>query len=168
MDEQTLSSSIVMLDLRSAKPIKTSSLDTIKGRRIYAVGDNILAIAGSADGNGVVSLVLINQRSLEVAKQGDDELSENSVLVKDGDYYYAVVSSGGKYYIGKFNEELTRQALSSVAVSRYTPITVTEQGLLVQDVSKNIYLLDKSSLKDLMEDRKSYTSFKNEVNSENK
>ena len=168
VDEQTLSSSIVMLDLRSAKPIKTSSLDTIKGRRIYAVGDNILAIAGSADGNGVVSLVLINQRSLEVAKQGDDELSENSVLVKDGDYYYAVVSSGGKYYIGKFNEELTRQALSSVAVSRYTPITVTEQGLLVQDVSKNIYLLDKSSLKDLMEDRKSYTSFKNEVNSENK
>lgn len=168
VDEQTLSSSIVMLDLRSAKQIKTSSLDTIKGRRIYAAGDNILAIAGSNEGNGVVSLVLISQRSLEVAKQGEDEISETSVLVKDGDYYYAIVSSGGKYYVGKFNEELTRQALSSVPVSKYTPITVTEQGLLVQDASKNIHLLDKSSLKDIVEDRKSFTSFKNEVNGENK
>ena len=160
-DEDSLSSSIVMLDLRTAKTIKTSSLKTIRGRRIYKAGDNILAIAGSSGGDSVVSLVLISMRNLEVAKQGDDVISERSVLVQNGEYYYAVLASGGKYYIGRFNEELERQALSSVSVSQYTPIIVTEQGLLVQDEANNIHLLDSNELKAITA-KKSYTSFKNE------
>jgi len=160
-DEDSLFSSIVMLDLRTAKTIKTSSLKTVRGRRIYKAGDNILAIAGSTGGDSVVSLVLISMRNLEVAKQGDDVISEQSVLVQDGDQYYAVLASGGKYYIGRFNEELERQALSSISVSKYTPIIVTEQGLLVQDESKNIHLLDSKDLKAISA-KNSYTTFKNE------
>ena len=109
----------------------------------------------------MVSLVLISMRNLEVAKQGDDVISERSVLVQNGEYYYAVLASGGKYYIGRFNEELERQALSSVSVSQYTPIIVTEQGLLVQDEANNIHLLDSNELK-VITAKKSYTSFKNE------
>ena len=163
VDPQTLSSSLVMLDLRNARQLKTSSLDTIKGRRVYEVGDNLMAIAGSSTGNGVVSLVLINQRTLEIAKQGDDIISEHSMLIKDGDYYYAVVSSGGKFYLGKFNSEIERQALSSMSISQYSAITATEQGILVQDEENGIHLLEKTELKDVAEERRSYTTFKNEV-----
>ncbi len=160
VDEDTLSSSVVMLDLRSARTIKTSSLDTIKGRKICQAGDFIMAIAGSSEGNGVVSLVLIDMRNLEVAKQGDDEISEKSMLVQDGDSYYAVVANGGKFYVGRFNEELNRQSLSSVSVLSYSPIIVTEEGILVQDESRNIHLLDKKELKDMTSQERSFTSFR--------
>ena len=163
VDEDTLSSSIVMLDLRNGKPIKTSSLDTIKGRHIYEVGEELLAIAGSSGGNGVVSLVLINMRTLEITKQGDDIIAEKSVLEREGEYYYAIVSSGGKYYVGKFNAKLEKQSLSDVSVAPYSPITVTDQGILAQNEAGEIYLLDKTSLKNLSgTERKSYTSFTNE------
>jgi len=160
VDEDTLSSSIVMLDLRNARSIKTSSLDTIKGRKIYKAGEHIMAIAGSSSGNGVVSLVLIDMRNLEVAKQGDDIISEKSMLIQDGDSYYAIVSNGGKFYVGRFNEELKRQSLSTVSVLPYSPIIVSEEGILVQDESKNIHLLDKKELKDVTTEERSFTSFK--------
>lgn len=160
VDEDTLSSSIVMLDLRSARSIKTSSLDTIKGRKIYKAGEYIMAIAGSSSGNSVVSLVLIDMRNLEVAKQGDDVISEKSMLVQDGDSYYAIVATGGKFYIGRFNEELMRQSLSSVSVLSYSPIIVSEEGILVQDENKNIHLLDKKELKDVNSEERSFTSFR--------
>ena len=160
VDEDTLSSSIVMLDLRNARSIKTSALDTIKGRKIYKAGDYIMAIAGSSTGNSVISLVLIDMRTLEVAKQGDDVISEQSMLVQDGDSYYAIVSNGGKFYVGRFNEELMRQSLSSVSVLPYSPILVSEEGILVQDESKNIHLLDKKDLKDVTNEERSFTSFR--------
>ncbi len=165
VDSDTLSSSIVMLDLRNARQIKTSSIDTIRGRRIYEVGDNLLAIAGSSSGNGIVSLVLINARSLEVVKQSSDVIADESMLLQDGDYYYAIVSSSGKYYLGKFNAELERQSLSPIAVLPYSPISVTEQGILVQDENNSIHLLDKTNLKDTAgTERKNFTSFRNETN----
>ena len=160
VDEDTLSSSIVMLDLRNARSIKTSALDTIKGRKIYKAGDYIMAIAGSSTGNSVISLVLIDMRTLEVAKQGDDVISEQSMLVQDGDSYYAIVSNGGKFYVGRFNEELMRQSLSSVSVLPYSPILVSEEGILIQDESKNIHLLDKKDLKDVTNEERSFTSFR--------
>ena len=165
VDSDTLSSSIVMLDLRNARQIKTSSIDTIRGRHIYEVGDNLLAIAGSSSGNGIVSLVLINARSLEVVKQSSDVIADESMLLQDGDYYYAIVSSSGKYYLGKFNAELERQSLSPIAVLPYSPISVTEQGILVQDENNSIHLLDKTNLKDTAgTERKNFTSFRNETN----
>ena len=164
VDKETLSSSIVMLDLRDARQIKTSSLDTIRGRRVYEVGDNLLAIAGSSSGNGIVSLVLINARTLEVVKQSSDVIAEESVLVQDENYYYAVVSSNGKYYLGKFNAELERQSLSPIAILPYSPISITEQGILVQDESSSIHLLDKTHLKDASSgEKKNFTSFRNET-----
>ena len=165
VDGDTLSSSIVMLDLRNARQIKTSSLDTIRGRRVYEVKDNLLAIAGSSSGNGIVSLVLINARTLEVVKQSSDVIADDSVLVQDGDYYYAIVSSNGKYYLGKFNAELERQSLSPIAVLPYSPVSVTERGILVQDESNSIHLLDKTHLKDTDGgEKKNFTSFRNEIN----
>ena len=163
VDKDTLSSTIVMLDLRNARQIKTSPLDTIRGRNIYEVGDNLLAIAGSSSGNGIISLVLINSRTLEVVKQSSDVIAEESMLVKDGDYYYAIVSSSGKYYLGKFNGDLERQSLSPIAVLPYSPISVTEQGILVQDENSSIHLLNKTNLKDGIE-KKNFTSFKSETN----
>jgi len=160
VDEYSLSSSIVMLDLRNARTIKTSSLNTIKGRKICKAGEYIMAIAGSSGGDGVVSLVLIDMRNLEVAKQGDDEISEKSMLVQDGEFYYAIVATGGKFYVGRFNEELMRQSLSTVSISPYSPIIVSEEGLLVQDENKNIHLLDKKELKDVVNQERSFTSFR--------
>ena len=85
------------------------------------------------------------------------------MLVKDGDYYYAIVSSSGKYYLGKFNGDLERQSLSPIAVLPYSPISVTEQGILVQDENSSIHLLNKTNLKDGIE-KKNFTSFKSETN----
>ena len=55
-----------------------------------------------------------------------------------------------------------RQSLSSVSVLPYSPIIVSEEGILVQDESKNIHLLDKKELKDVTNEERSFTSFKTE------
>ena len=70
---------------------------------------------------------------MEIVHQSNEEASENSVLVKDGNAYYAVIKDGGNWLIGKYNAELQLQMKSKIGVHEATPITLTESGLIVTD-----------------------------------
>ncbi len=150
VDEAKMLSELVLLDLKTENELKTSSVATIRGRNIYAVGKNLLAIAGSESGNGVIALVLIDSKSLEIVKQSEENIAADSMLVKNGNDYYAVINNGGKYNLARYNENLELQAKSAVQVLPYTAITIGEKGLLIQDANGAIRLLKFTDLTNIV------------------
>ncbi len=150
VDEAKLLSELVLLDLKTENELKTSSIATIRGRSLYVVGKNLLAIAGTESGNGVIALVLIDSKSLEIVKQSGENIAADSVLIKNGDDYYAVINNGGKYNLGRYNDKLELQAKSAIQVLPYTPVTIGDKGLLVQDSSGAVRLLKLTDLTNIV------------------
>ena len=109
-----------------------------------------MAIAGTKSGNAVIALVLIDAKSLEIVKQSQENIAAESVLVKNGNDYYAVIDNNGKYLIGRYNDKLELQAKSAVEVLPYTPITIGDKGLLVQDNKNSIRLLKFTDLTNIV------------------
>mgnify|MGYP003392683488 CR=1 FL=1 len=83
---------------------------------------------------------------MEIFAESDATVSENSVLVKDGEDYYCVIEDGKNFVIAKFDEKLTLKLKSKVNVVESTPITVAESGIVVTDKKGNLKLLSKETL----------------------
>ena len=147
VDKTKMLSQLVLLDLKTAKELKASAVKNIHGRYLIDTEGRLMAIAGTTEGGGVITLVLFDPITLEVVKQGADNIAEESVLVKNGDDYYAVLDNGGKYYIGRFNGDMKLQAKSSLQVQPYSPVTFVEEGIMVQTTDNSIRLI---GLKDLL------------------
>ena len=94
----------------------------------------------------MITLIGINPRTLEITKQATVPVAEQSLLIHIDDNYYAVIEQSGKHYLARFNDNLEMQATSSVDILPYTAINVTEKGLLVQDTTNNIRLLNADTL----------------------
>lgn len=153
IDKTTLLSELVLVNLATGSTIKTSPLNSIRNRIIVDAGGQLMAVAGKKGGSGDVTLVLIDPATLEMTKSGTDSLSEESMLVKSGNDYYAVIEKdSGKYAIGRFDGTLELKASSAIAVLAETAITVTPRGILVQDDNAKIRLLRATDLADQTED----------------
>lgn len=148
VDSTSFLSELVLVNLNDGKILKTSPLNTIRGRALYDTGAGLMAIAGKKGGNSAIRLVLVDPVSLEMTKQGADSIAEPSVLVQSANDYYAVIDQGGAYVIGRFDKNLDAKAKSAINVLPYTAITVTAKGLLVQDKSGKIKLLRATDLVD--------------------
>ena len=150
VDDSKMLSELVLLDLKTEEELRTSGINTIRGRNLHIVGKNLMAIAGTKSGNAVIALVLIDAKSLEIVKQSQENIAAESVLVKNGNDYYAVIDNNGKYFIGRYNDKLELQAKSAVEVLPYTPITLGDKGLLVQDKKNAIRLLKFTDLTNIV------------------
>ena len=94
----------------------------------------------------MITLVAINPRTLEITKQASVPIAEESLLMQAGDSFYAITEQSGKYYLGRFNENLELQAKSAMNIIPYTAIRITEKGILVQDTENTIRLLNADTL----------------------
>ena len=146
VDSASMLSEVVLLDLKTEKPLRTSSLNTVRGRVLIEGTDSLIAIAGSKAGNQMITLVAMNPRTLEITKQGTVAIAEQSMLIKNDDSYYAVIEQSGKYFVARFNEDLKMQAKSAMNVIPYTALRITDKGLLVQDSANNIRVLHSETL----------------------
>ncbi|MCQ2576329.1 MAG: hypothetical protein MJ162_06260 [Treponema sp.] len=145
-DEKAMLSRLVRFNTETGEIIKKSPVSYIRNRTIYDTSSDFIAVAGENTGNGTIKLVLISQDTMEITSESNETLAEDSVLVKDGDDYYCVISDDGKYVVGKFGNDLKLKIKSPVAVTSSTPITLTDSGLVVTSASGQLRLL---SLKDL-------------------
>ncbi|HHU36682.1 MAG TPA: hypothetical protein GXZ47_05575, partial [Treponema sp.] len=149
IDKKTFLSELVLVNLANGELLKTSPLNSIHNRMLIDAGGSIMAVAGKKGGSADVTLVLINPETLEMTKSGDVSLSESSILVKNGNDYYAVIEKkSGDCVLGRFNSNLELKASSAISVLPQTAITVTPRGLLVQDSSAKIRLLRATDLVD--------------------
>ena len=152
---------IVKVDADSGKVAKESPVGVIRGRNIYAVSgvdlqmddESIdtsvfyLAVCGQNKGNGTVKLCLIDNTKLEIQKESEETLAENTVLIKDGDDYYCIVVQGESYTLAKFDKNLKLLLKSDADLDPATPVVITEKGIVVTSSAGSVLLLSLSNLK---------------------
>lgn len=150
VDETDYLSDIIVLDLATGKELTSSTLSSIRNRTLLDTGTDLMAIAGKKAANSAVRLVLFDDQSLEVILQGEDNIAEASMLVKNQHDYYAVIEqASNRYVLGRFDAKLQNKAKSAIEVKPYTTITVTEKGILVQNTQGAVKLLRATDLVEL-------------------
>jgi len=149
IDDSTMLSELVLINLADGKIIKTSSLNSVRNRTLIDTGGSLMAVAGKKSGSGAVRLVLIDPSTLEVTAQGKDSIAEKSMLAQGGNDYYAVLElEGGTCVLGRFDSSLALKARSAIQVIPHTAIAVTPNGILVQNDKGMIRLLRSTDLVD--------------------
>ncbi len=146
VDQRKLLSSLVLVDINSGVEVKESSIDVIRNRVVFEEEDGYVAIAGTTGRNAAVRLVKLDTISMEIIQQSLEKLSADSVIVKDGDFYYVVIEEEKNFYVGKYDTNLRQVVQSSVSVQAQTAITVTGAGVLVTDEDGLLRLLSASTL----------------------
>jgi multidrug efflux pump subunit AcrA (membrane-fusion protein) len=109
---------LLRLNPATGGELKRSPLDTVNLRTLSFVGGKILAIAGENRGNGAIRLIEVNSGTLEMAKQGDDDIHPGSLLWVSGQDLFAITVSqdDGGLYLARFDINLVKQAQSRITV----------------------------------------------------
>lgn len=146
VDDAKLYSAIVKVNRLTGEELKTSPVKVVRNRTVYPAGDNFIAIAGESGKKGAVKLVQIDKTNLDIVKESEEVIADNSVLVQVGSDYLAVINDNGKNYLGKFNAELECKAKSNVEINPATPVIPSAEGYCVTDTKGKVIILKLSDL----------------------
>jgi hypothetical protein len=75
---------IVKLNPDNGQEVKRSPLNTVNARTLTLSEGKIVAIAGENRGSGAIRLIETSRDTLEMVKQGEDDISPQSLLWTDG------------------------------------------------------------------------------------
>jgi flagellar biosynthesis GTPase FlhF len=122
---------LVSFDPATGRELRRSGLDTVYVRTLTIINNKVLAIAGENKGNGAVRLIEINPVSLEMTKQGDDDIHPGSLVwVIGGDLYALAANRDGTLNLGRFNTDLILQARSKISIHPNAMVSM-QQGLIL-------------------------------------
>ncbi len=136
----------VLVDPANGKELKTSALDTVRGRSVADIGTNLVAVAGKTGGSGAVRLVLVDKSTLEMIKQGEDDIHPESPVWIEGDRLYALGASSGSYRMTVFDKELKRLAQSKEDVHPFAAARFVDDLLLTQAADGSVLILKAEDL----------------------
>lgn len=137
----------VLVEIATGKELKASAVDTVRGRSAQEMGGMIVAVAGRTGGSGAVRLILVDRKSLEMLKQGDDDIHEESPVWISGENIYALAVSGGAARLALFDKELKRKAVSEARVHPYASLRFAEGAVLTQAADGAPIVLNAADLK---------------------
>jgi len=145
-NEKEQLSGMVLVDTKTGRTVKESAVTVIRNRVIYSAGKDYIAVAGKTGGNAAVRLVKLDSKNMEIIAQSEQVLAPESVLVKEGDFYYVIIQDGKNYVTAKYDSDLKLVLKSNVAVLASTPVTVSADGIMVTDTYGFAKLLKASNL----------------------
>ena len=134
---------------RTILAVSNPEIDDEKGTSVQTDGTYYVAICGdgSASTNNAVKLCLLDSMNMEIQKESNETVANDSVLVTDGNgAYYCVIRDGSSYVVARYNKSLQLQVKSPVAVESNTPIVLSPKGVVVVAASGSIVLLDGRNL----------------------
>jgi outer membrane protein assembly factor BamB len=137
---------VVVLNPGNGQELRHSPLTTVNARALTVAGGKIIAIAGENRGNGAIRLIEINRDTLEMVKQGDDDIAPQSLLWVNGNDLYAISASGDNLYLSRFNTDLERQARSVVTVHPYAGVIFSDGSIITQRSDGSAVLLNPADL----------------------
>ena len=139
---------LVRINPATKEELRRSPLDTVHTRTITFIAGKILAVAGENRGPGAVRLIEINQESLVMAKQGEDDIRAGSLLWVNGNDIYAITTdlSSSQCFIGRFNPDLVLLAKSSARVHPEATVIIQQGRLLTQNENGNVLVLNPADL----------------------
>jgi hypothetical protein len=127
---------------------RSGSLTSIQGRTVAVVGSRVYAVAGEARANAAIRLVEIDPVSLDMKKQGEDDIAADSILVPNGADLYAIVTGDGGPFLARFDTELVKLSQSAAAVHRYAFIVFRDGLLFSQRPDGSALLLNPQTLQE--------------------
>jgi multidrug efflux pump subunit AcrA (membrane-fusion protein) len=131
--------------------LKRSPLDTVNIRTLTFFGGKILAIAGENRGNGAIRLIEVDSNTLEMAKQGNDDIHPGSLLWASGENLFAITApADGQLYLGRFDAALTRQAQSRITVHPNASVSFQENMVLTQRGDGSAAILNPGDLTEVI------------------
>ncbi len=145
-DEKNKLYSLMTVEKESGAVVKKSGLKQIREKTIFETSEGFLAVCGVNDKHSAVKLCLVDSESLEIKKESNEILSENSSLVQDGDNFYVIISEKGKNYVASYDKNLNLKNKSDVAVNGSSPLNLYAEGILVTDEKSNPVLLSLPNL----------------------
>ncbi|MDR2491020.1 MAG: hypothetical protein LBD20_06420 [Spirochaetaceae bacterium] len=134
---------IVRINATNAAQIQSSELNTLNARTVTFAAGKIIATANSG---GKQFLVEIDGTTLQVVKQGQDELNKDSLIWLNGVSLYAISVNGGKNYLSRFNTDLVKQAGSNAEIHPQATVIFQGDKLLTQNPSGAVIILNPESL----------------------
>ncbi|MCL2442900.1 MAG: hypothetical protein FWD13_05470 [Treponema sp.] len=137
---------LVRFNPADGREIRKSPFDTVHVRTITFIDGKIIAIAGEARGQGAVRLVEINENGMEMAKQGDDDIKNGSLIWVNGRDLYAITVEDDNCYLGRFNTDLVLQARSIITVHPDAAVLVQQGRILTQRANGSPLALNLSDL----------------------
>jgi hypothetical protein len=139
---------LVAINPATRREVRRSQLNTVYVRTLTFIGGKILAIAGENKDNGAIRLIEIDGRTLEMAKQGNDDMHPNSLIWVNGSDLYAITANlaNGTLNLGRFNADLVLQAKSVIAVSPNASVSVQQGSLLTQRADGSAAFLNPADL----------------------
>ncbi|GMO47713.1 MAG: P83/100 family protein [Termitinemataceae bacterium] len=132
----------------SAQVIKTSSLSSVKARTLVMVGGKTLAIAGTNGEKGAQRLIEIDPQSLTMIKSGEDDINVNSLIWINDSNLFAIVNSGGKSYLARFDVDLKLQVKSDLPIHGFASINFVADKILTQKEDGTVLILKADTLKE--------------------
>jgi hypothetical protein len=142
---------LVLLRTDSGTELKVSALNTLNVRTLTFVEGKVLAIAGENRGNGAIRLIDIDPNSLEMLRQGDDDIHPQSLLWVNGSDLFAITVADGNLYLGRYNTSLARQARTTVTVHPFATVTFQEGFVLTQNADGQGLILNTRDLSERKE-----------------
>ncbi len=126
---------------------RRSSINTVRGRRYYLSGKDILIVSGIDREPQAVRLMFLDSETLEVKMQGNTDVFSDTDILLTGNSIFAVVRENGKWYVGKFNKNLELQVRSEHEILAYTPLQLNDGILYVQLDNGRVVALNSDTLK---------------------
>jgi hypothetical protein len=139
---------LVRFNPATGEQLRISPMDTVHVRTVSFVSGKIIAIAGDNKNNHAVRLVEINQITLDMVKQGDDDIRAGSMLWVNGADLYAIIVDLGNNncFLGRFDTNLSLMAKSSVRVHPEAGLTIQQGRLLIQREDGSALILNPADL----------------------
>ena len=140
-------SPVTVIHRREIIAVTDPTIMDATGKLAQASGTYYLAICGDGS-NGAIKLCVLDSDSMEIQRESEEVLAENSVLTADNNgAYYCVIKDGNSWVVGKYNKSTELLLKSPVSVEPSTPITITPKGLVVTASNGSSVLLETSELK---------------------
>ena len=108
-----------------------------------------LAVCGLNEGNSAVRLCLIDAQRLELCRQSQEVLADNTEIAASASTFYVVFQSGSQYLVGAYDKNVNLIAQSTVPVSPSSPLNIIPEGLMVTDSEGLPRLLNLTNLQEV-------------------
>ena len=122
---------LLKVDVHTSKILASSTLDSIRNRKVRRLDDRFVAVACAAGGRGAVRLVSLDSESLQTIAIGHNDIHPASFLIAGAGNVFAITESSGHWVLGNINLDLQLIASSDVPIYPHSAATVIENIMLI-------------------------------------
>ncbi len=137
---------LYIIDAATRKVLVKSPVKNICGRRFDIFSKAVVIITHEGDHGTQHRLTMLDRGTLEIKKQGADEVFWRTFVIIKGDFIYAIMHQKGAYFLAKYDTDLKRAARSQTRINANTFISFFKDYIYVNRWDKKVLVLNQKDL----------------------